>query len=44
MIAEGLKIPRCAHSTVLLSSKIAVFGGIGSERYLEPDVGFIETD
>ncbi|CAD8190254.1 unnamed protein product [Paramecium octaurelia] len=44
VIAEGLKIPRCAHSTVLLSSKIAVFGGIGSERYLEPDVGFIETD
>ncbi|CAD8110341.1 unnamed protein product [Paramecium sonneborni] len=44
VIAEGQRIPRCAHSTVLLSSKIAVFGGIGNERYLEPDVGFIETD
>ncbi|CAK94261.1 unnamed protein product (macronuclear) [Paramecium tetraurelia] len=44
VIAEGQRIPRCAHSSVMLSSKIAVFGGIGNERYLEPDVGFIETD
>ncbi|CAD8098633.1 unnamed protein product [Paramecium primaurelia] len=44
VIAEGQRIPRCAHSSIMLSSKIAVFGGIGNERYLEPDVGFIETD
>ncbi|CAK67427.1 unnamed protein product (macronuclear) [Paramecium tetraurelia] len=29
---------------VLLSSKIAVFGGIGNGRYLEPLINYIETD
>lgn len=41
---EGNNLPRCAHTSVLLSSKIAVFGGIGNGRYLEPLINYIETD
>lgn len=41
---EGNNLARCAHTSVLLSSKIAVFGGIGNGRYLEPLINYIETD
>jgi hypothetical protein len=43
-LPEGTNLPRCAHNSVLLSSKIAVFGGIGNGKYLEPLISFIETD
>lgn len=41
---EGNNIPRCSHNSILLSSKIAIFGGIGNGKYLEPLITYIETD
>lgn len=43
-MAAGAMTPRCAHCSIILTHRIAIFGGIGNERYLEPDVAILETD